>query len=83
VRNVTNDELAAKASERAKAAKSGSRERNIWSQVAKALYATGSQEGARTLLRGLTIPTLSQHSIRFLNRLIAGELDTMEEQEAS
>lgn len=66
-----NDMLAAKAREKAQAAKPGSRERNAWDAVCRALDATGSIEAAKDMLRWLTIPTLRVDAIRMLDRLVS------------
>ena len=72
-RTLPNDVLAARAKERAKAAKPDSRERTLWDTVARALDATTNTESARAMLLGLGIPTLRQDSARMLNRLVAQE----------
>jgi hypothetical protein len=71
MRTVANDVLAVKARERALAAKPDSRERLLYETIARALDATTTTEAARSLLRGLSIPTLGQDATRMLNRLVA------------
>lgn len=80
-RTLDNDVLAVKARERAKAAKPDSRERTLWDTVARALDATTSTEAARAMLRGLSIPTLRQDSVRMLGRLVAGMAEPAENDE--
>jgi hypothetical protein len=71
MKTLANDVLAVRARDNAKAAKPDSRERTLWNNVARALDATVSVEAARSLLRGLSIPTLGQDATRMLNRLVA------------
>jgi hypothetical protein len=68
-RTLANDHLAAKARERAEQAKPDSRERLTWNIVASALESTGTVQGARAFLFGLSIPTLRTDALRFLYKL--------------
>lgn len=77
-RQVSNDELAARATIKASAAPKDSRDARAWRQVSAALSVTGTQDSARAFLYSLTMPTLRDDALRRLNMIIAQTLEIAE-----
>jgi hypothetical protein len=70
MRTITNDILAVRAKERARAAKPDSREQRAWGTVARCLDATTTIDSARMAVRALSIPTLRDDALRLLEELV-------------